>query len=149
MSNKDLYKKTFSKLKASEDAVTEVIKMKNNKKIRRFPAKKLLILAACIGTVLSTAIIANAASDGAVAVTVKRYIENDVHYCFFEINEVKEENGEELYTYKMELPEEYSGELENKHIAVWIMDKNGESENKHIALWVNDENEEFQNIDIE
>lgn len=67
MSDKDLYKKTFSKIKASENVITEVIKMKENKKIKHFPAKKIIAVAAAVCVLLSVSVIANAATDGAIA----------------------------------------------------------------------------------
>ncbi len=66
MSNKDLFKSTFSHLKVNEDIITEVIEMKENKKIRKFPAKAILVTAACIITLLCSGIAVNAATDGAI-----------------------------------------------------------------------------------
>lgn len=66
MSNKELFKQTFSELHASEEKVMEVIEMKKGKKIRKFKAKKIIAVAACVGTVLTAGVVANAATDGAL-----------------------------------------------------------------------------------
>ena len=66
MSNKELFKQTFSELHASEDKVMEAIKMKGKKNIKHFPAKKIIAIAACVGTILTTGVVANAATDGAI-----------------------------------------------------------------------------------
>lgn len=76
MSNKELFKKTFSELRASEDKVMEVIQMKNNKKIKHFPGKKLIVIAACIGTILTAGVVANAATNGAVIGSILQITDN-------------------------------------------------------------------------
>lgn len=64
MDNKDLFKKTFSNLKVTDEVITEVIKMKDNKKVKKFPAKGILVAAACLTTILCTGVVANAATNG-------------------------------------------------------------------------------------
>ncbi|MCQ4021946.1 MULTISPECIES: hypothetical protein [unclassified Ruminococcus] len=66
MSNKELFRQTFSELHASEDKVMEVINMKCNRKTKHFHSKRLIAVAACVGTILIAGVVANAATDGAI-----------------------------------------------------------------------------------
>lgn len=67
MSNKELYKRTFSQIHASEDKVKEIIQMKDTKKHRRIIGKRILIIAACVGCALSAMMVVNASTDGAIS----------------------------------------------------------------------------------
>ena len=60
MNNKELYKSTFSQIHASNEKVTEVIKMSETKKKRKLVSKKLIAIAACVACVASAGIVANA-----------------------------------------------------------------------------------------
>lgn len=98
MSNKELFKQTFSELHASEDKVTEVIKMKGNKKIKHFPAKKLIAVAACIGTVLAAGIVANAATDGAIIDNIIWFVNSNGEKTPLTTNTEYDENGNKITT---------------------------------------------------
>lgn len=103
MSNKELYKNTFSKIHASNEKVTEVIKMSETKKRRKLVSKKLIAIAACVACVASAGIVANAATDGELGKTVigwfispdgkQTAIEGDVSY---------DENGNKTTTATLE-----------------------------------------------
>lgn len=71
MSNKELYKRTFSQIHASEDKVKEIIQMKDTKKHRRIIGKRILIIAACVGCALSAMMVVNASTDGAISKAVQ------------------------------------------------------------------------------
>lgn len=64
MSNKEIYKNTFSQIHASNEKVMEVIKMSETKKTRKIVSKKLITIAACVACIASAGIVANAATDG-------------------------------------------------------------------------------------
>lgn len=99
MSNKELYKNTFSQIHASDEKVTEVIKMSETKKRRKFVSKKIIAIAACVACVASAGIVANAATDGELGKAVMGWfisdngkqtaIEGDVSY---------DENGDKTTT---------------------------------------------------
>ncbi len=71
MSNKELYKRTFSQIHASEDKVKEIIQMKDTKKHRRIIGKRIFIIAACVGCALSAMMVVNASTDGAISKAVQ------------------------------------------------------------------------------
>lgn len=77
MNNKELYKSTFSQIHASNEKVTEVIKMSETKKKRKLVSKKLIAIAACVACVASAGIVANAATDGELGKTVMGWFIND------------------------------------------------------------------------
>lgn len=77
MNNKELYKNTFSQIHASNEKVTEVIKMSETKKKRKLVSKKLIAIAACVACVASAGIVANAATDGELGKTVMGWFIND------------------------------------------------------------------------
>lgn len=64
MSNKEIYKNTFSQIHASNEKVMEVIKMSETKKRRKIASKKIIAIAACVACVASAGVVANAATDG-------------------------------------------------------------------------------------
>ncbi len=66
MNNKELFKSTFIKVRVDENKIKEIIKMKDTKKTKKSYAKKIIVIAACIGCALSAAIAVNAATDGKV-----------------------------------------------------------------------------------
>lgn len=97
--NKKLFQETFSGLRASEDRVMEVVNMKGKSKIRKFPAKKIIAVAACVCSLAAVGVVANATTDGALTTTVigwftntngeKTAIEGEVSY---------DENGNKIVT---------------------------------------------------
>ncbi len=77
MSNKELYKTTFSQIHASNEKVTEVINMSKTKKSKKLVSKKIIAIAACVACVASAGIVANAATDGELGKTVIGWFIND------------------------------------------------------------------------
>lgn len=99
MSNKELFKQTFSELHASEDKVMEAIKMKGKKNIKHFPAKKIIAIAACVGTILTTGVVANAATDGAIMDNIIWFVNSNGEKTQLNTStEYSEKTGEKIIT---------------------------------------------------
>lgn len=92
MTDKELYKKTFSKIHASELDVQEVIKMAKSSKInKRIISKKMFGIAACIGCLLSACLVANATIGDSMATDETE--QEDYYYTISldnDTNDVKE-----------------------------------------------------------
>ena len=103
MSNKELYKNTFSQIHASQDRITEVIKMKDNTKKRKIYGKKLLVIAACAACLMSAGVVANAATDGELGRTVIGwFISSDGTQTAIEGNVSYDENGNKVTEAELE-----------------------------------------------
>lgn len=74
--NRKLFQETFSELHASENRVMEVVNMKGTNKIRKFPAKKVIAVAACVCSLAAVGVVANAATDGALTKTIVGWFTN-------------------------------------------------------------------------
>lgn len=99
MNNKELYKNTFSQIHASNEKVTEVIKMSETKKKRKLVSKKLIAIAACVACVASAGIVANAATDGELGKTVMGwFISDDGKQTAIEGDVSYDENGNKTTT---------------------------------------------------
>lgn len=103
MSNKKLYQETFSALHASEDKVMEVVNMKGTNKIRKFPAKKIIAVAACVGCLAATGVVVNASTDGALTKAVMGWFINaDGETSVIEGDVSYDENGNKVATATLE-----------------------------------------------
>ncbi len=103
MNNKELYKNTFSQIHASNEKVTEVIKMSETKKKRKLVSKKLIAIAACVACVASAGIVANAATDGELGKTVMGwFISDDGKQTAIEGDVSYDENGNKTTTATLE-----------------------------------------------
>lgn len=103
MNNKELYKNTFSQIHASNEKVTEVIKMSETKKKRKLVSKKLIAIAACVACVASAGIVANAATDGELGkVFMGWFIGSDGKQTAIEGSVSYDENGNKMTTTTLE-----------------------------------------------
>lgn len=75
MSNKELYRETFSKVHTLSNTDVEVIRMKNKRNLRM--GKRLIVLVAIITVLFAMTCIANAATDGTLFKDFKVWINGD------------------------------------------------------------------------
>ncbi|MGN1457397.1 MAG: hypothetical protein ACI4XP_05515 [Acutalibacteraceae bacterium] len=99
MSNKELYKKTFSQIHASDDKVMEVIKMADTKKKRKFYSKKLIAAAICAAAIMSVGVVANAATDGEIGRTIISWFSADGTEQQLDADVSYDENGNKVTTF--------------------------------------------------
>lgn len=101
------YKRTFSKIRPSDETIERIFEM-SEKKNKRIKFKGLLVAVACLAALLCGALTANASTDGALFeginlivngedVNLKDYIKN--------YNSYVDENGNTVSEYKFELPD--------------------------------------------
>lgn len=103
MSNKDLYKRTFSQIHASEDTIMEVIKMKDTTKKRTKRYTKMLCVAACAACLLSAGVVANAATDGSISKSIVGwFVNSDGEKTAIEGEVTTDENGRKVTTAELD-----------------------------------------------
>lgn len=98
MSNKELYKKTFSQIHASEDKIMEVIKMTDTKK--RNNIRKFIAIAVCAASIMSVGIVANAATDGEIGKSIISWFSADGTEQKVEGTVSYDENGKKITEYQ-------------------------------------------------
>lgn len=98
MSNRELYKKTFSQLHASCGKVTEVIEMNETSKKRKLMSKRLVAVAACVACIASAGIVANAATGGELGSTIMGWLIVDGEKTAIEGEVSVDENGNKTTT---------------------------------------------------
>lgn len=105
MNNRELFKSTFLKVHVDENKIKEIIKMKDTKKAKKSYAKKLIVIAACIGCALSAAIAVNAATDGEVTREITGWSVNaDGEKTPIKVIKFDDENGNpigKIYCYEI------------------------------------------------
>ena len=74
--------------------------MKNNKKIKHFTGKKLIAIAACVGTILAAGVVANAATNGAVIGSILKITDNLGITHVYTLDSIDDESV--LYSYEDE-----------------------------------------------
>lgn len=93
--DRDLYKRTFSRLKASPEKIQEVIDMTENRKTKRI-ARKMLVAVAVTALAVLTAMGANAATGGQLFARIVSYTESadgTTAEMVFEIDDSGEDGG--------------------------------------------------------
>lgn len=128
MTDKELYKETFSKIHASELDIQEVIKMAKSSKVsKRIIGRKMFGIAACVGCLLSACLVANAAIGDSMATNET---EQENYYYTISLDndseDIKEayacfenQNGEMVYEKLSDISKDYTVYLQ-------VADKNGE-----------------------